>query len=432
MAFLSLFHHSLIDNVEAFAPSTSEMKAHVHRVAVPPHSMHNNHHKTYYYHYQRTKPPITTTTAIQLGFEDIIFNAQNVGSSLANTVIPSATTTSTGAATTTSTFESIKSILILYTAGLWTSFSPCSLGLLPITVSYITNAANERNDKNTILPTLAFASGLALVFTALGVSASALGGVFGGSSGSGTTDPLASLLLAAISSFISVLMGLQLLELINLPLPSLNGKWRRTATSAFQSSTNNVGVGVSNNNNSGSLFDENGGLLLDNLQKSNTNNNINGVDDNIDDVNEEKDIETTNNEIASLIRTFLLGGTSALVASPCATPVLASLLAYLASMNSDASTTSGDVAKGASMMLSYTFGYSTPLLAVGATGGQALVNLQKATRNNESGEGFNLGAMLGQWVTPLTGGVLIAFGMNGFLVALLGDPSLSALAPIIE
>ena len=404
---------------------------HVHRVAVPPHSLHNNHHKTYYYHYQRTKPPITTTTAIQLGFEDIIFNAQNVGSSLANTVIPSATTTSTGA-TTTSTFESIKSILILYTAGLWTSFSPCSLGLLPITVSYITNAANERNDKNTILPTLAFASGLALVFTALGVSASALGGVFGGSSGSGTTDPLASLLLAAISSFISVLMGLQLLELINLPLPSLNGKWRRTATSAFQSSTNNVGVGVSNNNNSGSLFDENGGLLLDNLQKSNTNNNINGVDDNIDDVNEEEDIETTNNEIASLIRTFLLGGTSALVASPCATPVLASLLAYLASMNSDASTTSSDVAKGASMMLSYTFGYSTPLLAVGATGGQALVNLQKATRNNESGEGFNLGAMLGQWVTPLTGGVLIAFGMNGFLVALLGDPSLSALAPIIE
>ena len=426
-----LSFHPLIDNVEAFAPSNSEMK--VHRVAVPPHSLHNNHHKTYnYYQYQRTKPPITATTAIQLGVEDIIFNAPNVGSSLANTVIPSATTTSTGAATTSSTFESIKSILILYTAGLWTSFSPCSLGLLPITVSYITNAANERNDKNTILPTLAFASGLALVFTALGVSASALGGVFGGSSGSGTTDPLASLLLAAISSCISVLMGLQLLELINLPLPSLDGKWRSTATSAFQSSASNVGVGVSNNNNSGSLFDENGGLLLDNLQKSNTNNNINGVDDNIDDVNEEEDIETTKNEIASLIRTFLLGGTRALVASPCATPVLASLLAYLASMNSDASTISGDVAKGASMMLSYTFGYSTPLLAVGATGGQALVNLQKATRNNESGDGFNLGAMLGQWVTPLTGGVLIAFGMNGFLVALLGDPSLSALAPIIE
>ena len=84
-------------------------------------------------------------------------------------------------------------------------------------------------------------------------------------------------------------------------------------------------------------------------------------------------------------------------------------------------------------MLSYTLGYSTPLLAVGATGGQALVNLQKATRNNETeGGGFNVGALLGKWVTPLSGGVLIAFGMNGFLLALLGDPSLSALAPIIE
>ena len=36
----------------------------------------------------------------------------------------------------------------------------------------------------------------------------------------------------------------------------------------------------------------------------------------------------------SLFRTFLLGGSSALVASPCATPVLTSILAYVAG-NSD-------------------------------------------------------------------------------------------------
>ena len=66
---------------------------------------------------------------------------------------------------------------------------------------------------------------------------------------------------------------------------------------------------------------------------------------------------------------------------------------------------------------------------MGATGGQALVNLQKMRDDNEGG--FNLGTFLGQWVTPLSGGVLIAFGMNGFLVALLGDPSLSGLAPIL-
>jgi hypothetical protein len=77
-------------------------------------------------------------------------------------------------------------------------------------------------------------------------------------------------------------------------------------------------------------------------------------------------------------------------------------------------------------MLTYTLGYSTPLLVVGATGGQALVNLQKSVR------GDNIGSILGQLVTPLSGGVLVAFGFNGFLVALLGDPSLAGLAPIIE
>ena len=90
------------------------------------------------------------STTLHLGLEDIIFSAQNIGSSLANTVI------SPGSAAA----GSASSLAILYTAGLWTSFSPCSLGLLPITVSYISNAAQERNDKKTILPTLAFAAGL--------------------------------------------------------------------------------------------------------------------------------------------------------------------------------------------------------------------------------------------------------------------------------
>lgn len=353
-----------------------------------------------------------STTAMQLGIEDIIFNAQNIGSSLANSVIPSSSSAATTTAATTTNIESIKSLAILYTAGLWTSFSPCSLGLLPITVSYITNAANERQDKNTVLPTIAFATGLALVFTALGVSASALGGVFGSSNGSGNADPITSLLLAAISSLVSVVMGLQLLELIRIPLPSLDGKWRNTATSAFESK----------DSKNKSLFDGDGGLVLDNLQS-----NQNKSDD-----NSSTHEEGGSDEIASLIRTCLLGGTSALVASPCATPVLASLLAYLATASSNVSS-SGDLIKGASWMLSYTVGYSTPLLIVGATGGQALVNLQKAKSSNDSDEGsFSIDALLGQWVTPLTGGVLIAFGMNGFLVALLGDPSLSALAPIME
>ena len=344
---------------------------------------------------------------MNLGVDDIIFSAQNTGSSLANTVISSGSAT----ASASSSIESLKTLFILYAAGLVTSFSPCSLGLLPITVSYITNAANERKDQETTLPTLAFAVGLASVFTALGVSASALGIVFGSSSGGGGgDDPLQSLLLAAISSLVSVLMGLQLLELISIPLPSLDFKWRSAA--AFQSR--------SGANNGGSLFDENGGLVLNsNLQETSS-------------VNGSAEDDENSDEVAALIRICLLGGTSALVATPCATPVLASLLAYLASASSSdaAASSSGDLWTGATWMLAYTMGYSMPLLAVGATGGQALVNLQQIRDDNV--EGINIGALIGQWVTPLTGGVLIAFGMNGFLIALLGDPSLSGLAPIIE
>ncbi len=385
-----------------------------------------------------------SSTEIRFAFEDIVFHAENVGLSLASTVLNPSSGSATTATTTSfsilfSYIASFKSLLILYVAGVITSFSPCSLGLLPVTISYISNAANERNDKNTILPTLAYAAGLALVFTTLGVSASVLGSVFGSSSigggggggsvegGGGGGDSLLPYILALTGPLVSVLMGLQLLDLIRVPLPSLDFKWR-SAVVTFESSggfaTDGADGGTTTKRNAGSLFDENGGLVLENVQQNKNN------------IHETRyvDLEESNTsyEVAALLRMFLLGGTSALVASPCATPVLASLLAYLASVSSSPSSSAvevhslGKVCSGASWMLSYTLGYSTLLLVAGATGGQALVNLQKA-RDSSSATGE-----LWQWITPLSGGVLIAFGMNGLLVALLGDPSLSALAPILE
>ena len=351
--------------------------------------------------------------------EDTIYSAQSIGASLANAVITSSSSSSSS--TTTNIVESIKSFGILYTAGLWTSISPCSLGLLPITVSYISTAAQEQSESKSgstiiILPTLAFATGLASAFTALGVSASAIGGVFGGAANS-EADSTGEL-LSAFASLISVLMGLQLLELIHVPLPSLDFGLRQSAL-AFDGGRRTTSSGGSG----GSLFDENGGLIL-------------GTREIINDEAKYVNNDEENNYSGVLFRMFLLGGTSALVASPCATPVLTSLLAYLASASTTSSSTtssmaaaasSGNVWTGASWMLSYTLGYSTPLLVVGATGGQALVNLRNARETND---GFS--AMLGQWVNPITSGVLIAFGMNGLLVALLGDPSVSALAPIID
>jgi cytochrome c-type biogenesis protein len=373
-----------------------------------------------------------------MGLEDAIFAAQGIGSSLANAVISSSAAAAASSSSSTSPSEatvvfdvldSVKSLAALYIAGLWTSFSPCSLGLLPITVSYISNAVNNVDDRDddgkmdTIVPTLSYAAGLATVFTALGVSASALGGVFGGNGGDG--GGWSALALSAVASLVSVLMGLQLLELIRLPLPSLDFRLRRTAMAYEGGGRRRRRGGGSNDGGNGSLFDENGGLVL-----GATGGVVDGVG-----ADEEDDDDGNGYDVASvLLRTFLLGGTSALVASPCATPVLTSLLAYMASASSSSSSAmaSGDVWRGASWMLSYTLGYSTPLLVAGATGGQALVNLRRA-RNNGGGGGLSsISASLGRWVNPLTGGVLISFGMNGLLVALLGDPSVIALAPIID
>ena len=96
-------------------------------------------------------------------FDTAVFNAQNMGAKLADTVL-----STPDSAAPAFSLEALWSLAVLYAAGLGTSISPCSLGLLPITVSYISSAANERRDKQTILPTLAFAVGLAVVFTALG------------------------------------------------------------------------------------------------------------------------------------------------------------------------------------------------------------------------------------------------------------------------
>ncbi|KAL3767946.1 hypothetical protein ACHAW5_006867 [Stephanodiscus triporus] len=358
---------------------------------------------------ERRRRSAAVDTALRVGLEDAIFAAQGIGSSLADAVISSSSSSSSAASPRCCTPPAFGR-----------RSAPASLGLLPITVSYISTATNDSDDGNTIAPTLAFAAGLATVFTALGVSASALGGVFGGVvvGGDGGGGSSASA-LSALASLVEVLMGLQLLELIRVPLPSLDFGLRRIALAFDGGGTGRRrgrgGVG----GGGGSLFEENGGLVLGTMTTMTT-------------AEEEDDGEGYDATSALLVRTFLLGGTSALVASPCATPVLTSLLAYLASASTSTSTaSSGDVWRGASWMLSYTLGYSTPLLAVGATGGQALVNLRRA-RDDADGDGFNLSASLGQWVNPLTGGVLIVFGMNGLLVALLGDPSVSALAPIID
>ena len=79
--------------------------------------------------------------------------------------------------------------------------------------------------------------------------------------------------------------------------------------------------------------------------------------------------------------------------------------------------TANNASLGAILLLGYTLGYSTPLLWIAGTGGQALARLK----------GDSNFAVLAQWVTPLSAAVLLWYGTNGMLTTLLGDPSLAGM-----
>ncbi|OEU22290.1 DsbD-domain-containing protein [Fragilariopsis cylindrus CCMP1102] len=291
-----------------------------------------------------------------MNLEDIMFNAQSTASSMASVSLDDPSNLAS-------------SIPIMYAAGLLTAFSPCVWGLLPLTISYISTAAGEREDKKILLPTLSFAFGLASVFCSLGLIAASVGGAVYGNSGN------TNIILPIFSNAICCVMGLQLLELIDVPLPALQ-------SSSTKKTQNDEPI----------LIDSSGKILSSN-----------------------KDSSSKKGEQGSLFRTFLLGGSSALVASPCATPVLTSILAFVAN--------SSNPLLGGFLLLFYTLGYSTPLLVTAATGGKALVGLKELGGKDET----SIYAKIAPWVTPCTAGILLWYGTNGLLTAFLGDPSLAGL-----
>ena len=96
------------------------------------------------------------------------------------------------------------------------------------------------------------------------------------------------------------------------------------------------------------------------------------------------------------IRAFLFGASSAVVASPCASPVLASILAYVATL--------GDPLLGGLLLLAYTLGYTAPVLATSLLATSA----RDVSRTLEGSS----------WVGPVGGTFLVA---RPFLVEALGQ-----------
>lgn len=102
------------------------------------------------------------------------------------------------------------------------------------------------------------------------------------------------------------------------------------------------------------------------------------------------------------VRAYLIGVTFGLVASPCSTPVLATLLAWISSTQ--------DPVLGGLLLLAYTVGYVTPLILAGTF--TATIKKLLELRRWSS------------WITPASGALLVGFGVFSLLFRLFPAASL--------
>ncbi len=103
------------------------------------------------------------------------------------------------------------------------------------------------------------------------------------------------------------------------------------------------------------------------------------------------------NNLPRSVKSYLLGLTFGLVASPCSTPVLATLLAWVGK--------EGDPVLGASLLLAYTVGYVAPLMLAGifTASIKRLLELRRWSG----------------WITPASGVLLVGFGLFSLVTRLL-------------
>lgn len=98
-------------------------------------------------------------------------------------------------------------------------------------------------------------------------------------------------------------------------------------------------------------------------------------------------------DLPQALRAYLIGLTFGLVASPCSTPVLATLLSWVA--------TTQNMILGGVLLLSYTAGYVVPLVLAGTFTAAIKKLLQLRQWSG--------------WITPVSGALLVGFGVFSLL-----------------